>query len=210
MSLHELSSKYGTNKTWHGYTSFYSKLFDPVKDKVTNFLEIGIDQGAPILAWKDYFENATIYGIDLAIPDAVKDVPRVQYAIADQSKADQLRTVVNQWGNPMFDGILDDGGHTVKQQRVSIETLWAFVKPGGWYIVEDLHTNIRALYRIHPHLRGGNWIDESPTMHEKIMNIMAGSTSEFSFPVSQIEEILYFNTPNKLSLTCALKKAAVI
>jgi hypothetical protein len=111
------------------------------------------------------------------------------------------------WNNPVFDIIIDDGGHTVKQQRVSVETLWSSLKSGGYYIIEDLHTNIKALHSIHPHLTVySTHIDETPTVHDKIYNIMAGSKNEFGFPVSEISEVYYFNTPNTLSLSCAFKK----
>ena len=205
MSLYELTKKYGTNKIWHGYDSFYSKLFDNIKDNVEHFLEIGIDQGASLLAWRDYFSNATIF--DIVIPSAVQNVERIKYDVADQSNISNLVNTMNKWGNPQFDIILDDGGHTVKQQRTSIETLWKFVKPGGYYIIEDLHTNIRKLHFIHPHLNEySQHIDELPTVHDKILNIMAGSQNEFAFPFSEIGEIYYFNTPGKMSLSCAFKK----
>jgi hypothetical protein len=129
--------------------------------------------------------------------------------VADQSNQIQLRNLLTEWGNPIFDIIIDDGGHTVKQQRVSIETLWAQLKSGGYYIVEDLHTNIPQMHHIHPHLSGDmRHIDEMPSVHTKIVNIMCGSKKkEFSFPTSEISEIYYFNTPNKLSLSCAFKKS---
>ncbi len=40
-----------------------------------------------------------------------------------------------------FDIILDDGGHTMKQQITSFKILYPFVKKGGIYIIEDLHTS---------------------------------------------------------------------
>ena len=43
-------------------------------------------------------------------------------------------------------------------------------------------------------------------MHGKIYNIMSGIKNEFNVSVSEIDEIYYFNTPNKLSLSCAFKK----
>jgi hypothetical protein len=206
--LESLSSLHGTNKIWHGYMSFYEKLFSPIKDNITKFLEIGIDQGNSLIVWREYFKNATIYGIDLVIPEKIKKYDRLIWGVADQSNANELKSLQDSWGNPIFDCILDDGGHTVKQQRVSIETLWSSLKPGGYYIIEDLHTNIRSLHFIHPHLNSNSpHIDENPTIHDKILNIMAGSTTEFTFPITDIEEIYYFNTPNKLSLSCAIKKS---
>lgn len=42
---------------------------------------------------------------------------------------------------PEVDIILDDGGHTMRQQIVSFENLFSKVKEGGLYIVEDTHTS---------------------------------------------------------------------
>jgi hypothetical protein len=204
--LYSLSEKHKTNKSWHGYMSFYEKLLDPIRLDVTHMLEIGIDQGSSLKVWKEYFPKSAIFGIDLVIPDCVKNAEYV-CGVGDQSNPADLQKLLRQWGNPQFDCIIDDGGHTVKQQRVSIETLWSSVRPGGYYIIEDLHTNIRAMHYIHPHLNAqSKHIDELPTVHEKIINTMCGSKKEFSFSSSDIEEILYFNTPNKLSLSCAFKK----
>ena len=40
-----------------------------------------------------------------------------------------------------FDIIVDDGGHRMREQRMSLETLFKHVKPGGVYLCEDLHTS---------------------------------------------------------------------
>jgi 8-demethyl-8-alpha-L-rhamnosyltetracenomycin-C 2'-O-methyltransferase len=208
MDLAALYEKYGTNKLWHGYAPFYSKLFDSSRNTVQNFLEIGISTGESLRSWRDYFPNATIYGIDITYFDrAILDEPRIKCLLADQSDVNQLSSAMNTWGNPTFDSIIDDGGHTVRQQRVSIEYLWKFLKPGGYYIIEDLHTNIPNMKLIHPHLNSeSKHIDETPTIHDKIYSIMAGDNTLFSIDVKDIDEIYYFNTPNKLSLSCAFKK----
>lgn len=206
-TLEELCNKHGTNKAWHGYTSFYEKLFEPIRSNPINFLEIGIDQGGSLLAWQDYFSNATIYGIDIVIPDRIANQSTIKYAITDQSSPQQLLQTLESWNNPKFNVIIDDGSHWVSHQRISMETLWKSVAPGGYYVIEDLHTNIRALHYIHPHMNEQcRHIDETPTNHDRINRIMAGSTNEFGIPVSEISEIYYFNTPNKLSLSCAFKK----
>jgi hypothetical protein len=170
-------------------------------------LEIGISTGASLRAWKDYFPNATIYGIDLTIHESVLNDSRIKYAVADQSDVRQLQAAMESWTMPTFDSIIDDGGHSVKQQRVSIEYFWSFLKPGGYYIIEDLHTNIPEMQHIHPHLNPRcTHIDERPTIHERIFGIMGGMKNRFAFDTSEIEEVYYFNNPKTLSLSCAFKK----
>jgi hypothetical protein len=40
---------------------------------------------------------------------------------------------------PNVDILIDDGGHTMKQQIVTFEVLFDHVKQDGVYLVEDLH-----------------------------------------------------------------------
>lgn len=49
-------------------------------------------------------------------------------------------------GQPLFDIIVDDGGHTMTQQLTSLEHLWKIVKPGGIYFIEDLQTSYWEVY----------------------------------------------------------------
>jgi hypothetical protein len=202
--LSELARKYRTNKVDHNYTPFYERLFFDKKN-TTNFLEIGISEGSSLLMWQDYFKNATIFGLDLFIPPSVINQPRIKYDIADQSSVEQLELSIKKWSTPEFDIIIDDGGHTVKQQKTSLETLWKYVKTGGIYIVEDLHTNIDHLHDIHPHLSSRRFhLDEYPTVHEKIIHTMTNDSLKFN--LDGLTDILYFSNPKTMSLTCALFK----
>ena len=56
-----------------------------------------------------------------------------------------------------FDVIIDDGGHTMNQQRTSLITLSPLVRPGGLYIIEDLETSYRRFY-------GGQYLNSSTTI----------------------------------------------
>jgi len=49
-----------------------------------------------------------------------------------------------------FDLIIDDGGHTMDQQITSLKHLWKAVKPGGYYILEDLQTSYLEAYHGDP------------------------------------------------------------
>jgi hypothetical protein len=99
-ALEECCNKHGTNKVWHGYTSFYEKLFEPIRFNPIHFLEIGIDQGGSLLAWQDYFSNGTIYGIDIVIPNRIANQTTIKYAVTDQSSPQQLLQTLEIWNNP--------------------------------------------------------------------------------------------------------------
>ena len=57
----------------------------------------------------------------------------------NQEKVDDLEKFLLMYGKD-FDIIIDDGGHTMRQQQISLGVLFDAVKSGGYYIMEDLHT----------------------------------------------------------------------
>lgn len=208
--LTTLGNKYGTNKAnYHGYTRFYNTLFKEKRETMKHFFEIGIDTGSSLFMWRDYFPNSRIYGIDIQVVPAVQNQERILWSVCDQSKQDQLESVVQSWSTPTFDAIIDDGGHVVSQQRVSIETLWKYLAPGGIYVIEDLHTNIPELFSNHAHMlphQLPKYLDEPISNHMRILDCMIGTKGAFQFPTEEIEDILYFsNVPTK-SLSCAFIK----
>jgi hypothetical protein len=79
MSLIQLVDDTKTDKnTLHSYLELYEKLLSPKKDTAKNVLEIGIgpvklQNGGSIKLWKDYFTNATVYGLDIIPKDCVLD-----------------------------------------------------------------------------------------------------------------------------------------
>jgi len=69
-SLIEILKKYegpslsttGTDKgTEHSYDTVYEKIFAPYRNKGINLLEIGLYSGADLLAFNEYFTDATFY-----------------------------------------------------------------------------------------------------------------------------------------------------
>jgi len=64
-----------------------------------------------------------------------------------------------------FDIIIDDGGHSMNQQIISINYLFPIVKPGGMYFCEDLATSYEPYY-------GGGDFDKKGTMMELIQELL--------------------------------------
>ena len=59
------SNALGTDKhTIHSYLEIYEELFSDRRLDCNTFLEIGMYTGASLFMWSQYFENATVYGID--------------------------------------------------------------------------------------------------------------------------------------------------
>lgn len=72
--------------------------------------------------------------------------PRVHLLNANQSDPAQLERVARRLGTlPPFDVIIDDGSHLHRDQQTALALLFPLVRPGGVYIIEDLHTCVNAL-----------------------------------------------------------------
>jgi hypothetical protein len=125
---------------WHGYTEIYEHIFNPLKNSPIKICEIGIEEGGSLILWRDYFPKATIYGIDI-LDKSILNSKRVKTFVADQANREQLKSFIDKNGDN-FDIILDDGGHTMEQQQISFGYLFNYLKPGGYYIIEDVHTSI--------------------------------------------------------------------
>jgi hypothetical protein len=148
--LTRLADKYKTDKgsILHHYTEVYEYFFYPIKSTARKICEIGILEGASLKMFAEFFGKAVIYGID--IKDASQlNSERIRTFVADQSDRKQLAAFINANGSE-FDLILDDGGHSMPQQQVSFGYLFKDVRPGGYYIIEDVHTSLLSDYGVEP------------------------------------------------------------
>lgn len=145
--LDKLARKYGTDKSslGHDYTHYYFKFFEPIRFKVESILEIGVREGWSLKMWYDFFPSARIYGIDIERPgeDIAKTRERIKIFIGDQ--ADE-RFLINNFSEVPLDIVIDDGGHRMSQQQISLKVLYRFLKPGGIYVIEDLHTSLDRFF----------------------------------------------------------------
>lgn len=71
---------------------------------------------------------------------------RAKLLKVDQGSKEHLQKAMREINAPL-DVIIDDGGHQMMQQQVSFETLFPYVRPGGMYIIEDLHTSYLKPYQ---------------------------------------------------------------
>ena len=151
-SLDEIADFYGTDKRKldHDYTQFYSSKFEPMRYTLQSILEIGIHKNQNIIdkindalslrTWREYFSNATVYGIDIDDFLYLNDEFRFKIFKADQSNREQMMTVFNNINQPI-DVVIDDGGHKMHQQQVSLGVIFPYLKNNGVYVIEDLHTS---------------------------------------------------------------------
>lgn len=128
-----------TDKISHGYLQVYDPLFMSL-DSISNVLEIGVDNGDSLRLLQNYFPNSNIYGFDLTPPRDHHYNDRFKVLLGNQEDRDDLNGILNNIDGE-FDLIIDDGGHTMKQQQTSFGFLFRHLKSGGVYILEDLHTS---------------------------------------------------------------------
>jgi hypothetical protein len=202
---------FATDKFSLGYIPFYEKYFNECKN-VLNVLEIGIYNGGSLRYLSDYFPNATIHGIDIENKQSI-DSNKIKTYICDQESREELSDFLNKT-NITFDIIIDDGGHTMKQQQTSFGVLFKNLSSGGLYILEDLHTSIWETNLAH----GGHFItnDDEITSLEmlKKFNIEKKiisnhmTSDEIFFLESNIDSVeIWTRTPDfEHSVTSIIKK----
>jgi predicted O-methyltransferase YrrM len=115
--------------------------------KPIKFAEIGIFRGASIVAWRQFFPRARIYGFDndLNAMEQIKkyNIPGVFFDQMDATQADSMEGVFQKYisDGELFDVIIDDALHAVEQQIITIRTCLSKLKQGGLLIIEDIFRN---------------------------------------------------------------------
>ena len=122
------------------YFDVYEELFSKYVNQEVTFVEVGILNGGSLFMWRDYLgPKARIIGIDLS-EDALKwEEFGFEIYIGDQSSALFWENFFSSVGT--IDVILDDGGHTYKQQITTVMESVPFIKSGGLIVVEDTHSS---------------------------------------------------------------------
>jgi hypothetical protein len=103
-------------------------------------LEIGVYRGGGLDLWQRFLgPDARLVGLDID-EVAVRSVNgRFVVVLGDQEDPELLRSIMREHGP--FDIVIDDGGHAMRQQIVSVETLFPLLNDNGVYLVEDTHTS---------------------------------------------------------------------
>ena len=162
--LSTLGSKYGTDKVSHGFCDIYDELLSSNRHNITSVMEIGVFFGSSLRMWKEYLPNAEIHGLDhftgkqgngssfygfMKYFDEQKDNPdpRIKLFKVDQSSISELNSFASK-SEMKYDFILDDGSHLMRDQQLTFAILFPLVKPGGYFIIEDVHTSKEKGYDV--------------------------------------------------------------
>lgn len=139
MTLDQLFIKYGSDKSslGHGYAPMYELA---IPKPVTSILEIGVNYGASMRAWKEAFPDAKLYGLDL-FTEGVPMIDGVNWIKGNQLDHDILYHIRNDI-KPQI--ISEDCSHNCRDQWV---TFYSLIGSCWVYIIEDLHSNYEESYQ---------------------------------------------------------------
>ena len=185
--LSELFETYGSDKGsnlttphaetgWppHTYADLYELLFDHCRFSMNNILECGIGTnntsvasnmgsrgrpGASLRAWRDYFPNANIVGLDVD-PTSLFVEERITTYQVDQLSRESITEFWSGLHQKEFDVIIDDGLHTFKAGKSLFENSFEHLKAGGLYIIEDIRPVDKSLFT--------NWLQSLEVSHQLV------------------------------------------
>src|SRR6516162_7560035 len=138
--LDVLGRKHGTDKASgsHNYHDWYHGYLQRLRDEPIKLLEIGVGDGASLRMWRDYFHRGHIVGMDLREDrkELFTGDQRIAIEIGNSGVDNDLHRVAE--AHFPFDVIVDDGGHDPQDQILAYHVLMDYMRPGGFYILEDV------------------------------------------------------------------------
>jgi len=136
------NKKRGSSHKLMSYFENYDFHFGQLdREKKYNILEIGVQNGGGLWTLKEYFPNSSITGLDIDIECKQHEDKNNDVEVFSGCQMDEdLLEKIHQARGP-FDIIIDDGGHTTKQQKTSFLKLFPLMNNNGIYVIEDLCTS---------------------------------------------------------------------
>jgi hypothetical protein len=137
---------------------------------------MGYGAGRSLLTWQEFLPKVKLDVLEFDEECAKKFIGKTNHVyIGDQSDFKLLGQIV---AENKYDVIVDDGGHSRKQQIHSLLGLWPCLKPNGIYVIEELFTSIShsALFN-----------DFNVTTLEILLNLATNFNMPVKFPNSDLE-----------------------
>ncbi len=152
-------ARYGSDKGQslgfglHNYTTIYSVLFGNLRDRPLRIFELGLGTnnpdlvstmgihgrpGASLRGWRELFPHALVFGADID-RDVLFEEDRIKTFYCDQLDRSAIRDL---WAQPALQGgvdiLIEDGLHTFEGNCTFLEGSLEQLRPGGFYVVEDI------------------------------------------------------------------------
>lgn len=150
MNLEFLFDRHGSDKANNGHAHRYHEAYERLVPRNTKKLvelglgsHIGFDGswGSP-KAWLEWLDGGEYIGFDIIEPPK-EILKRMTYVKGDCGSREDLKRLAE-----VIDGcdvIIDDASHVAEHQRLAFDVLWPSLKPGGYYIIEDLYIHGSAV-----------------------------------------------------------------
>lgn len=120
------------------YFHVYEALFKTYIGQKFVFVEVGVLNGGSLFMWREYFgEKARIIGVDLNPAAKRWEADGFEIHIGNQSDPAFWVALFARIGP--IDVLLDDGGHTNRQQIITVDQSIPHIRDGGLIAVEDTH-----------------------------------------------------------------------
>ena len=123
---------------WDHYFDIYERHFRKYVGREVHVLEVGVYSGGSLEMWRDYFgPQCHVYGFDVEAACTAYENEYTGIFIGDQADPDAWRAFRKRF--PKVDILIDDGGHQLEQQIVTLEEMLPHLRPGGLYLCEDIY-----------------------------------------------------------------------
>lgn len=145
MTIGEILLNYDTDKNkgaspernGHYYGDSYQEIFSKFdKESNVNIMEVGVQKGGSVSAWKDYFPNSFVLGIDID-DTRLEEYKRddVEFILSDiKDLSIKENTLIS---DKLFDIIIDDGSHYTTDVVFFFENYLDKLNVNGYFIIED-------------------------------------------------------------------------
>ena len=152
----------------HGYSKYYEKYFYQLKNQNLNILEIGSFHGNASAALFFYFKNSKLFAGDI-YPDLFRyRSRRIKNFYVNSSEEKSIQDNIIDKFNNKFDIIIEDAGHSLKDQIISLFMLFKKLNKGGLFIIEELDFPDKR--------KDMNLLNEKPTLREILLNFKNSGT----------------------------------
>jgi SAM-dependent methyltransferase len=128
-----------------GIYELYDEYFAPLRECPVVLLELGVAHGESLKTFASYFQRGKVIGIDNENRGLdFSSHPNVRFELGDQRDAARLSEVCAEHAPDGIDIVIDDASHIGAWSLRSYRALFPFLKPGGFYVVEDWATGYWA------------------------------------------------------------------
>lgn len=130
---------------WLHFFDIYHQYFQKYRGQDITVVEFGVSHGGSLQMWKHYFgDKVRIIGIDIDPRCKQFEEAQIEIFIGDQENRKFLQEIRSKIGP--IDLLIEDGGHKSGQQIATFEEFFPMIKPGGLFLIEDLHTSYWSEY----------------------------------------------------------------